>query len=243
MPLHKGFAQGQAYFSTQLATTSPDRILVRELATGHVLYALGTPTQESFAARQRQATELLATAIAQVRTLPQQLLPTIVEDFGLAVGLREICRNFCHPPLHLHCAGAALPPLPLPLALACYRIAQELVGNLVQHAGATAARLQAAAQDDWLTLHVTDNGRGFDSTRSRPPGLGLNAVRDRVQLLGGELSPAYRLATPRADSQRPRYRYPDLETALGPTAGPKQRNEVATRALFLLSVVSAFLTT
>jgi len=158
-------------------------------ATKLHLDALGAaPAPAVFIAGKRQATELLATAIAQVRTLSHQLIPTVLEDFGLAAGLREICQKFRHLPLHLHCTVEELPPLPLPLALACYRMAQELVNNLVQHAGATEAHLHLAARASWLELRIADNGRGFDPALPRPPGLGLNALRDRVQLLGGELT-------------------------------------------------------
>ncbi|MGI4866308.1 MAG: PAS domain-containing sensor histidine kinase [Janthinobacterium lividum] len=153
------------------------------------LDALGTvPSPATFAASNQQATELLTRAITQVRALSHQLIPTVLEDFGLAVALREICQHFRHPPLQLHCVVEELPPLPLPFALACYRMAQELVSNLVQHAGATEAHLHLVAQAGWLELHVDDDGYGFDPARPRPPGLGLNAVRDRVQLLGGELT-------------------------------------------------------
>ena len=158
-------------------------------ATKLHLDALGaTPSLAALAAGKQQATELLTTAITQVRVLSHQLIPTVLEDFGLAVALREICQRFRLPPLQLHCVVEELPPLPLPFALACYRMAQELVSNLVQHAGATEAHLHLMAQAGWLELHVDDDGAGFDLARPRPPGLGLNALRDRVQLLGGVLT-------------------------------------------------------
>jgi len=151
------------------------------------LDALGTTPTAASAAGQRLAAELLTTAITQVRTLSQQLIPTVLEDFGLAAGLEKLCQGNRPPDLRLRCTVAALPPLPLSFALACYRVAQELVQNLVRHAAATEAHLHAVASAGWLELRVADNGRGFDPELPRPPGLGLNALRDRVQLLGGHL--------------------------------------------------------
>jgi two-component system NarL family sensor kinase len=141
----------------------------------------------AFAAGKHHTAELLGTAIGQVRTLSQQLIPTVLEDFGLAAAVRDFCQTSDTPQFRLHCTVADLPLLPLPLALAIYRIAQEAVLNIVQHAQASEAYLSLTVLPGWLELRVDDNGRGFDTNQARPPGLGLNALRDRVKLLNGGL--------------------------------------------------------
>ena len=122
-----------------------------------------------------------------MRTLSQQLIPTVLEDFGLAAAVQDFCQASRSAQLQLHYQADDLPPLPLPLALAFYRMAQEVVINMMQHSQATDAYLHLAAPPGWLELRADDNGQGFDTTQLRPPGLGLNALRDRVKLLGGEL--------------------------------------------------------
>jgi two-component system NarL family sensor kinase len=95
----------------------------------------------AFAAGKRHTAELLGTAISQVCTLSQQLIPTVLKDFGLAAAVRDFCQTSNTPQLQLHCTVADLPLLPLPFALAIYRMAQEAVLNIVQHAQASEAYL------------------------------------------------------------------------------------------------------
>ncbi|ALW86909.1 hypothetical protein AUC43_18590 [Hymenobacter sedentarius] len=162
---------------------------------GQLLYAAqlhldqlsATAGASAFAEGKRKAVKMLTTAIAQTRTLSHQLLPTILQDFGLAVAIRAICQDFNSAPLRLHCTAGALPPLSPSLALAVYRMAQELVNNIAKHADATEAHLQLTAHDGWLELQVSDNGRGFDPAQPRKAGMGLNALHDRVKLLDGQL--------------------------------------------------------
>ena len=131
--------------------------------------------------------QMMATAIDQVRSISHQLVPLVLIDFGLAAALHDLCQTLRVPGLHLRCTVGELPPLPPPLALALYRMAQELASNLAQHAGATRAELELAEHAGWLELRAADNGRGFDQALVSP-GLGLRALRDRIQLLNGELT-------------------------------------------------------
>ncbi|MBO2009992.1 PAS domain-containing protein [Hymenobacter negativus] len=163
---------------------------------GQVLYAVQLRLSQlsaaldgvAFARGKRQAEELLQAAISETRTLSHQLTPTVLADFGLATAVRQICQDSGAPGRRLQYSGTELPPLPLPLALALYRMAQELVTNVVQHANATETRLHLTAQNGWLEMQVDDNGRGFDPALPRPDRRGLSALRDRVQLLNGELT-------------------------------------------------------
>jgi signal transduction histidine kinase len=84
-----------------------------------------------------------------------------------------------------------LEPLPrrpdAPVELACFRIAQEALTNVLRHAGAAtvAVRLRQDGAGS-LTLDVVDDGRGFDpGTASQ--GLGLVTMRERARLAGGTL--------------------------------------------------------
>jgi two-component system NarL family sensor kinase len=158
-------------------------------ATKLHLEAVALPAEFPNLLKAKAKTEqLLATAIAQVRTISHQLVPLVLNDFGLAAALRDLCQTLRGPGLHLHCTVGELPPLPPSLALALYRIAQELAGNLAQHAGASRAEVALTERAGWLELRVEDNGRGFGLGESLPPGLGLRALRDRTQLLNGELA-------------------------------------------------------
>lgn len=138
-----------------------------------------TPLAESHG----KVMQLLKTAIKQTHSLSHQLTPTILTDFGLAVAVRGICSDFTTPQLRLHCAATELGPVP-PLALAVYRMAQELASNIVQHARATEAHVRLTGDEDWLELRAEDDGCGFGPAPARWHG------------------PA-RAAQPRATAERP----------------------------------------
>jgi PAS domain S-box-containing protein len=141
-----------------------------------------------FAEGKSKAMTLLSAAIAQGRTLSHQLMPTALENFGLKAALKGICHDLNNQKLRLSCSTLALSPINKALELVLYRMAQELVNNIVKHADATEAHLHLSEQDGWLELQADDNGRGFDPGKTRSQGMGLNVLRDRVKLLGGELN-------------------------------------------------------
>jgi PAS domain S-box-containing protein len=138
----------------------------------------------------RDANHLLSEAIRQTRALSHELVPLVLEEFGLAAALQDICYNVNSPQFYLQCqvqVDADTPPLSAALQLALYRIAQELAQNIVKHArSATEASLELEIIPGWVLLRVEDNGPGFATLPATDTGgLGLRSIRDRVALLGG----------------------------------------------------------
>jgi signal transduction histidine kinase len=102
---------------------------------------------------------------------------------------------------------ATSPETPLPSAVgsAAYRILQEAITNVIRHAGPTRVTVALHPGIDALEIRVTDEGprvgSGQDATdrpprtseipatpdTPAPPGRGLLGMRERCQLLGGEL--------------------------------------------------------
>lgn len=72
------------------------------------------------------------------------------------------------------------------LETALYRITQEALTNATKHGQAT--RIVAEIHEDPTTVHLTvrDNGDGFDPD-AESDGFGLLAIRERTELLNGEL--------------------------------------------------------
>jgi PAS domain S-box-containing protein len=173
--LHNGI--GQLLFATKLRL---DQLQVPIL---HTLPAL--------VAARNEANQLLSEAIQQTRALSHELVPLVLEKFGLAQALRDIGRKMSAPHLRFHCEvvfdeDAML--LSSALQLALYRMAQELAQNIVKHAlGATEAILELETMPGWVVLRAEDNGAGFAPTSGERPGLGLRSIHDRVTLLGGQL--------------------------------------------------------
>jgi signal transduction histidine kinase len=75
--------------------------------------------------------------------------------------------------------------------LACYRIAQEALGNAARHGHARRVDVELSMEADGLCLTITDDGIGFDPTTIYPHdgegGFGIIGMRERARLLNGRL--------------------------------------------------------
>ncbi len=67
-----------------------------------------------------------------------------------------------------------------------YRILQEALNNLTRHSGARQAWVRLRFLPKALELEVEDHGCGFNA-RGQKTGIGLVAMRERAELLGGTL--------------------------------------------------------
>ena len=76
-------------------------------------------------------------------------------------------------------------PVPEGVAVSAYRVVQEAMTNVVKHAGARSADVRIRYLDATLEVEITDDGRG---AVARPgTGFGLEGMRERVAVHGGEL--------------------------------------------------------
>ncbi|MFC0677032.1 sensor histidine kinase [Lysobacter korlensis] len=131
--------------------------------------------------------EITDQTVAKVRNLSLLLRPPQLDALGLEAALRwqagTMFRNG-RPKLELDIEPLPARPPPA-VELACFRIAQESLTNVLRHAQARHVTLRLARQDDSLTLEVSDDGRGFSGDDAN--GLGLVTMRERAQQVGGRL--------------------------------------------------------
>jgi signal transduction histidine kinase len=73
------------------------------------------------------------------------------------------------------------------MALCLYRVAQEVLRNVTQHARARSVRVLLERRQAHVVMRMADDGSGFDEAAARASGIGLVSLDERVGLLGGTL--------------------------------------------------------
>ncbi len=69
-----------------------------------------------------------------------------------------------------------------------FRAIQELLGNISHHSQATQVIIQMDSSATGMRVSIEDNGKGFDVEKvNEKEGMGLKVIRDRVQMLGGNM--------------------------------------------------------
>jgi len=124
-------------------------------------------------------------ATAEIRRLVYDLRPPMLDEFGLLGALHnlEVTGDGLARTIE---APAALPPLPAAIEVAIYRIAAEALHNIVRHAQATRCTIRIALDEAFLTLTVTDNGRGLPANYLA--GVGHHSMVERAAELGGTVT-------------------------------------------------------
>ncbi len=138
---------------------------------------------------------LLDSAMAEAREISHNLMPSILEDFGLAPALQNLCeqfstRNNLTIEYHAHGLDDRLEPA---LEVALYRIVQEALNNIAKHAQAKTASVQVIRHDEGVRLTVEDAGKGFDPLVLRVSsdgrrGTGLVSMRERAASFQGTVN-------------------------------------------------------
>ena len=139
------------------------------------------------------ATSRLRDVLAELRRISTDLRPRLLDDLGLGPTLQWYCRGFedACPSLSVKCRiSVEERDIPEDLKLEVFRIAQEALSNVAQHAHANRVNVSLMHLGNELRLAVDDDGVGFDPTRvaDQGLGLGLHAIRKRIDATGGVLS-------------------------------------------------------
>jgi PAS domain S-box-containing protein len=131
-------------------------------------------------------------AVAEkVGRLSHQLHSSELEFLGLSVAIKSHCREVAEQyGISVKCVCTDVPvQLDGAVSLALLRVAQEALHNVTKHAHATSVRVELAATANELELTIMDNGVGFEADASPlSASLGLISMRERMHLVGGELS-------------------------------------------------------
>jgi len=132
---------------------------------------------------------LIAQLFQLVRDVATALRPPIL-DAGIASAIEWQARRF-EARTQIPCLVQVpdnLPVLSDAKAIGLFRILQEALTNVMRHAQAHTVELTLTLQGGELCLTVADDGVGFVATPGRPTSFGIVGMRERVLIMGGELS-------------------------------------------------------
>jgi signal transduction histidine kinase len=135
---------------------------------------------------------VLQQAGAQVRSLALELRPTMLETGGLESALRWLAEQHQQRTGIVTRVVGHVTEVSGDLAIACFRVVQEALTNVVRHAHARHVWIELSQREGFAELVVRDDGVGFDVTRTLERAasggnLGLLGMRERVEILGGHL--------------------------------------------------------
>jgi signal transduction histidine kinase len=150
---------------------------------------------ERAARRLAEVQTLLADTVEGIRRFSRDLRPIYLEDLGFMPALEMLAREADRQgslSVHLDTSGPVR-RLPPDLELAAYRIVQEALNNVIQHARAANSWVEVRFERGRLVLSVRDDGQGFEApdlpdALARQGRFGLMGIQERAMLYGGQMA-------------------------------------------------------
>jgi PAS domain S-box-containing protein len=141
----------------------------------------------SLDALQKQTAEI----IADVQALSHELHPPRLLHLGVLAAMRGFCEELARQEsVGIDFHSEEVPENVAPdVSLCLFRVLQEAMHNALRHSQVRNFRVRLRGTGDSVDLTVRDDGVGFDvDAANRGRGLGLTSMKERLKLVGGELS-------------------------------------------------------
>ena len=126
-----------------------------------------------------------------VQALSHRLHSSKLEYLGLASAGAAFCKEFSEGhevQIDFSCEGVSK-TLSKEISLCLFRVLQEAIRNATEHSSSRHFQVCIACVSDQIHLTVQDSGTGFDVDKAaKGSGLGITSMRERLKLVGGELS-------------------------------------------------------
>lgn len=140
------------------------------------------------AARVEDAKSMVKASIANAREMSRLLRPTMLDDFGLDAGLRELARGFSQRTgIVVDYRSSLRGRLSPGIETHVFRIAQEALTNTSRHSTADRVEMCIGMRNGHLEFTITDNGGGFTRPNAGG-GLGLIGMSERATAVRGRIS-------------------------------------------------------
>ncbi|HZW11605.1 MAG TPA: PAS domain-containing sensor histidine kinase [Noviherbaspirillum sp.] len=177
-------------FSKKLYDDIGQRLSVLKLDLDWLENSL-SDADDCFPTRLAQMQGLLDNVIRMTKSMASALRPPLLDDFGLLPAVEWIAVNF-QKKTSINCtveSNGLDVKLDDPIESAIFRVIQEGLANIEQHAQARNARISFTHTMNQLDVMIRDDGIGMESGSENKPGCyGLIAMQERIFVLGGTIS-------------------------------------------------------
>ncbi|MBU9713525.1 sensor histidine kinase [Evansella tamaricis] len=129
-------------------------------------------------------------SLGEVRRIIYDLRPMALDDLGLIPTLAKYLRNMTertNMPIVFKNVGREI-RLPSELEVAIFRFIQEAVQNAYKHGKPSEVQVKVELKPTKAIAIIKDDGIGFDTEVKKEGSFGLLGMRERVNMLDGELS-------------------------------------------------------
>lgn len=137
----------------------------------------------------QESLDLLDRTIEGLRRTIARLSPRMLEELGLIAAIRRQAQLLVkHTRIQAHLdLPESIGSLDHDLAVALYRSVQEALHNVAKHSRAKNFTVRLASGKNRVSLHIEDDGIGFEPRSSQERGFGLTGMRERTAALGGTI--------------------------------------------------------
>jgi two-component system, NarL family, sensor histidine kinase UhpB len=156
---------------------------------------LGPNAIEATRALLDELREDVAAEVAALRRTIGALRPLLLDQRGLVAAIGELAAATRARAALAACTvtdGLNSERLDLGVETVLFRVAQQALANVEQHAAARHVHLRLDRSGPWVVLDVDDDGCGFEPSHVEVvpghQGFGLTSMRERVQAIGGQLT-------------------------------------------------------
>jgi len=142
----------------------------------------------SLVAEVEKIKRMIFDASQEIRNVSHQMMPRALTQFGLVDALEDMLEiSFRNTDIEYSFNHQNMDErLPQEIEIGLYRVAQELISNVIRHSKARKVDIQLYRTADECVLSVNDDGIGFDADKSE--GIGLINISSRVNALKGRFS-------------------------------------------------------
>lgn len=139
----------------------------------------------------RDLRRMVRSALYEVRRIIYDLRPMALDDLGLIPTLKKYLStveeyNNGVPKIHFHNIGEEK-RIPSQFEVALFRLVQESVQNALKHAGAENIDVKIEIGKNHVILIIKDDGKGFDPDEKKDKSFGIMGMKERLELLKGEI--------------------------------------------------------